>query len=1380
MNADDIFNPGTSSDIMPEGDVARQAVDSLRGYAYQTIAAALAWLDIGERDRLFLEVAEDYATIAGQALRAVQVKDTKGSGTVTLNSANIREAVAAFVDLVDRNPDIRVEFRYFTTSDIGTEKAKADRIAGLKYWRKVAQGADITPLRTVLESEKFHKSVRTFCKARDDATLRRDLIQRIQWDCGRPDLSTINQELEERLIVIGRDRFNLPAPEARRLADLLAFKVLKKSIVKTPLERVLKRADLYAAIDGATQVSVPRKNIDLLMRLSSDFAVSTFDPQYPGKTLSTKKASWIINGAELPVPMGMIPRNDLEFATTNSLLDFGACVLVGGSGLGKTNISRTVARMHGGLYNIVNFRDIEANESQHRLDMVFAHIGGMSSSLLILEDLNYIDDTHVLSSLGRVIEALRRRDRTVAITCYRKPSARVLSDIGLDHSCVVDCPYFTEKETHALVHVNGGDPKKWGRLAYVAGAGGHPQLTHAFVFGMAAREWPAEEIHKTVIRGLSSDDIDAARDAARRNLVSVLSEGSRNILYRISLATGRFTRSLLLAIGALTPPIPRAGECLDQLLGPWIETIGKNQYRVSPLARNFGCEMLTKNEQTRIHEAIAVQMLSQPKIDASAADSIFFHAFAGKSQKCLMMIAQSILTTDDSTLRILAEHFIVFPLLKTDRLIFPDNPSVSVMLRLAQFKLAVATGDGEKISGIAAALFDEISTVPEGELRRASETLVLPTVLNTMGIANYLDNWVDLLQRFKTIVESDNFLQGLKANVEKIPDAAEANFYGSLFGIGSANISSVERLEHVINELDKLDKSERALWLSPVDRSLSDYSVFINSPWVLQHGNDDFNAVNAALSYQRMARKVQDWGIRPLTIRCWVAQAIMLDEFQNDKKEALAILNKAEEILGADVSLERARAKIYWRADQDTMALNILRGIADQVGGDNSVERAFALREAAISAGKCDEWSQAEKWFLEAQSAAKLVQTEGMHVMAVGLGADAAVAAVQIGDVDIALTRLKEAIEALAGINPDTSLCSAYCHHAIRHAILWTQSHIEGRNVEIAGKPILMEAGACSNPDPLPAVRDRPLGTIDVAWYMLAQTETAAGLDVGITARLSDRLAQGPIPVMEISLRMELIQKDIINLDAGRFSMRLTTYVEAATYLHKERDRLRNNFDPLAPKRGQIPELDITTPFDPVPKQSATDAILAFGMRAAFSERPNAIMELKKALKVEFSEDFPGKKVFDYWDNNRTTSLLPLDQTIIDTIKTLFQNNYIVPLEFWKAGLRLFEKINQSTFRGPLTSYLAEWQRAGWKRIKTAEAFHLTMPFQTVPAIDAVLAMPEDDRSFVAKLLLVTSEAVGTSLGQELRDSLKTMAEERLPLNSGNNKFISPQAEEKR
>ena len=116
---------------------ARQAVDAIRGYEYQILAATLAWVDLDQDGLLYLEVAEDYATAVGPAFEAVQVKDTRSSGSVTLNTPAVREAIESFVDLTERNPDSQVQLRFFTTSQIGLERAAKDRpggLPGLIYW----------------------------------------------------------------------------------------------------------------------------------------------------------------------------------------------------------------------------------------------------------------------------------------------------------------------------------------------------------------------------------------------------------------------------------------------------------------------------------------------------------------------------------------------------------------------------------------------------------------------------------------------------------------------------------------------------------------------------------------------------------------------------------------------------------------------------------------------------------------------------------------------------------------------------------------------------------------------------------------------------------------------------------------------------------------------------------------------------------------------------------------------------------------------------------------------------------------------------------------------------------------------------------------------
>ena len=149
--------------------------------------------------------------------------------------------------------------------------------------------------------------------------------------------------------------------------------------------------------------------------------------------------------------------------------------------------------------------------------------------------------------------------------------------------------------------------------------------------------------------------------------------------------------------------------------------------------------------------------------------------------------------------------------------------------------------------------------------------------------------------------------------------------------------------------------------------------------------------------------------------------------------------------------------------------------------------------------------------------------------------------------------------------------------------------------------------------------------------------------------------------------------------------------------------------------------------------------------------------KLESCLEDRFRGPFPGKPVFDYW-NDKPSLVEELDQTVVTIVKALVGSEHIIPYDFWMAGLRFFEWTNQSRFKGLLMTRVAAWQRSGWKRIIAVESFRLTRPRQTVPPIKEVLAIPDDDRRFVAKLLLATSEAADSPLGSTYRRSLKAMA----------------------
>jgi hypothetical protein len=226
------FSAGPRLIAAPRGDPATEAIASLRGYAYQLYASALAWLDLKAGQELYLEVAKDYAIAAADALKAVEVKDT-GPSSVTMNSADVRETLNAYVNLVERNPERFVHVRFLSTSPIGQERKRADRIDGkaaLNYWRHAAAGADVAPLRERLCRLQLSSQARVFIQARNDPELRDEFLKRIHWDCGRPGLDEIRAELQAGLIRYGLERLRLPPAKGRELGPVVLHHILTTTI----------------------------------------------------------------------------------------------------------------------------------------------------------------------------------------------------------------------------------------------------------------------------------------------------------------------------------------------------------------------------------------------------------------------------------------------------------------------------------------------------------------------------------------------------------------------------------------------------------------------------------------------------------------------------------------------------------------------------------------------------------------------------------------------------------------------------------------------------------------------------------------------------------------------------------------------------------------------------------------------------------------------------------------------------------------------------------------------------------------------------------------------------------------------------------------------
>ena len=124
-----------------EHDKTREATLAIRGYVYQAYQSVLAWMRLREEEVLFLEAAEDFDVHERDLTVVTQVKDTSGSGSITLRSSDAVDAINNYWRHKQLNPDRTIRLRFLTTAAIGQEKGIAFPEAGkgIHYWMLLAR-----------------------------------------------------------------------------------------------------------------------------------------------------------------------------------------------------------------------------------------------------------------------------------------------------------------------------------------------------------------------------------------------------------------------------------------------------------------------------------------------------------------------------------------------------------------------------------------------------------------------------------------------------------------------------------------------------------------------------------------------------------------------------------------------------------------------------------------------------------------------------------------------------------------------------------------------------------------------------------------------------------------------------------------------------------------------------------------------------------------------------------------------------------------------------------------------------------------------------------------------------------------------------------------
>jgi tetratricopeptide (TPR) repeat protein len=1318
--------------LAPSGNPKRQAVDALRGYAYQLYVSALAWVRLTEKERLYLEVAEDYALVAQDSLEGVQVKDTAGSGAVTINNQDVLDTLDNFVDLVERNPQFNVSMRFLSTAPIGMEKQTTHRVDGravLAYWPEAARNADVKPLRDAILKAAITPRVRTFIDSRNDEELRRDLLKPICWDCGQPILLEVKDELSSALTWYANNSLRLPPSDSAYLPAEVMDHLLETVLKPNPQDRYLDAVTLLRLCEAVGTVTLSRSNHDALME-------QAMRGSHANRLPMNRMPRLLENEESIPMPTLLLPRPAALQKAVAGLSEKSVVFLCAGTGMGKTVIARMAARAHGGDWKVVDLRNVSIEECEFRLKQARDEVAAVSVAGVILDDMNEIDSPKVAAALGLLTHSLGRQNAICIITCYRHPSAGALNKLGLDSSASIQIPPLDQAEVASLIHMSGGDPAVWTLYVHNAGGGGHPQLVRAVLAGLQSRGWPTSEVMSF---GSNSIGIDVAteRDSVRRTLVEVLSDGQRKLLYRASLAAGRFERNMVLHLGEISPQIASTGESLDVLVGPWIDNVGSGQLRISPLVVNVGEEVLPNAEQIAVHKVFADSLLQNGSLDIRRANKLFIHSLKAKSSKRLEAVAHAVITAAQEDLSTLAEWLPGVRFAPLERRIFSDDHKSSNLLRLCQFLLSASSApQPDHPRKVWEVLNSEVRESDTAKTE-AFKVTILAKTLSLFKLPAILPDWFILLRQLRSAISQ---------NAQLSLAFSEMSHSGVMFVTQAIHVGSVGAQLDLIKELDALDPVEREDYLQFAMQTRSGLTAMISGPWLEEVRTGVLNAPNALAAFQEMARITRAWGYLPLTISLEITSSIMLDEYMSDAHGALEVLKKAESEFGSNFDLTRARAKVYFRKHQHRNMISTIQDLEAHMDVLEPLERMLLRREMAISLSELGDWAAAAEQFAHARADVLLTRHDDGQALSLGLLADQALALYQAQDFFSAVTLYEAVLEALPSVDAIETLQAEYCSRVIRHGLLWLHLQAIGSTSDIGftEQDTVMNAGMCSNMNPPESIRELPKAPAEMTWYMFAPVECTVLATSETLNRLDKRVENRTAPIYELSARSNCLNIAIQTLCWDGFASQLNKLMAVRDYVEKHPEQ-RDSSRIISPVYDVVPEASNEALSSDAYLGFQKDVLIAFGIVAAASNR----LDVLELLRVDF-ESHPASNHLLAVVKAMTApeKSAGVANEILHCIHQVATKPELTTDELFRASTRFVVAVSNSDVRKAYEDVLVGWAREAWRE-KAKSMLGFKNADAVIPKIMEALETP--GIAGIAELVLSAEAGVHIELHPLLR-----------------------------
>lgn len=1343
-NINSLIGPDGKSWNTAEHDAKRQAIAALRGYAYQLHQSLAAWISLPDDATLHLEVSEDYAQIArdpeslNAVLTATQVKDTRESGSITLNSADIQTAIRNYWALRQANPEKLVRLAFLTTSPIGQERiaALADG-KGLELWHRAARSGSLDALRIGLihrfssEADRESGLASLLCDS-DDDTLRRELIKPIRWIAGTPPIAAIEADNRAALVVLGQDLGSQPDLSARA-ADILLARIL--GVIVEGGDRRLQRGDLLFALHEAVSVRVPAQQVLI------------------GSTVIQRGLDLDATGAWrqiTPAPQRCAPREIAIQELRNALGKTGSAWLHGATGLGKSLLAELTAIAIGGPWRLLDLRGATGSIARERLVAArLAILGDPTIAGLVIDDLSPCHQPDIGAVLSELALSAQQRGIPLIVTSNQPPDRRLKRALDLADASVFAAPSFESEDAAALVAAYGGEPAEWAWFTLLVG-GGHPQLVDAAIAGFANAGWPVDAMKDWADAGMKNPDVEAEREAARRRLLAELSADVLSMLARTVRIYGNFDRALGIAVGSVAPSLAAPGLALDRLTGHWIERLGLGRMRSSPLITGLDTEMFDNEALKALDLAIVVHIMTRETIDAELLDTAFVHAWLAGEKSWINALIKLVIATSDEDRAKLASLMPMFRETQIDPAFLVGRPDMKLLLRLAQHLLKSAIGSDAEVASSAQNLIKQLdAAIDENQdIRQSLIGIVLMKLLFDAYGFGRIPGWFDHLQRFALIVANDPSFREIS---DRIGTRSDANPSGALFVAHAVRLPGVAALATLFDALEQLPGAARQVWLNAMTDPPIALTMIIDNAWLKETQRDRFHPKATADTFANLGEMALAWQAERLAGRCFRTQALVLDEYVKDREGAFAALDAAAKHLPDNFDIERERGKIHWRGNEYADAYRVLQGLEDRYEEIDPLDAAFALREAAISAAHISNPAEAARLFDKAQVFALAGRDGQRSPLSVGLAADAAAIRFGAGEEASAARAMVSVLDEVAKIDPQGHPTAHSVHLLVKHLVLWMRNKHEP--IPVVGEAPFFPPGAASNPDPNPRLADFPVAPEAPAWMLLARVALQAGVPADEVIAWPGLIAARGDADLDAMVRCDLLDDAIARGSNADFQRFLVPAAEGLAHMDARRS-VGYEYDPRKVSTSSIAPLPLASLMQGRTRDFLRDAALA--QAVVTMELPSASTAshlivhdaLRAAVGYDAVPEWVGAELDDPED---------FRQIVARVIASVSGDYDLSVEELFVAHLRLLEWARRSQHQRVVLPILARRVVRDWSGILATRRALLKMPMLNVPAIESALAAEGEDGSLIARVLLAAEGAVSVGIAAEMRALLENI-----------------------